>query len=398
MMSSTKRSAGRRVTRVAAAAASIPLFALLSAPASASAVALPDGPARVLTLSLLPNGNNDDLQGKLCEEPRVCQAVQNSYLSSRVSFQDLDATLRDGTTGQQIVFGYSQGARVAADWLEAYAGTQNALPASDLTFILMGNPQRKYGGSDNDLGHTFPQTEYKVIDVSREYDLASDFPSNPFNLLAMLNAHLGFFMVHAAYEDVDLDSPDNYVWTEGNTTYVFVPTERLPLLEPLHWIGLGGVAAALDPGLRAVIDAAYDRSYLPEQPGVPPTEPVTEEPTDPAATPLSRRAATQSVDSAVRASARETTPTTTDSTPALDVVVEPDEDVAAEPAEAQESLRVDDAVAETSVSDEDASEPEAEPVARKRAAQQKSDDSSASSAGADRSERGSDTGSSGTDD
>lgn len=272
MANATRKS--RRNTMAVAAAALVPLMAFpLAGPASSVAAAefayFPEEPTRVLTLSLLPGGNNDDLSGVMCESPRTCQDVLYSRANSAAAVATLNQALRDGTTGKQIVFAYSQGARVAGRWLTENAGTEGAPTAQELTFVLMGNPSRKYGGSDRDWETTFPETDYRVIDVSQQYDMASDFPDNPFNLLALLNANAGFFFTHQDYETVDIYDEANYVWVEGNTTYVFVPTENLPLLTPLRWVGLGFLADALNAPLKEIVERAYDRSYLPAQPGLP---------------------------------------------------------------------------------------------------------------------------------
>lgn len=258
-----------------AAAAVVPLMAFpLAGPTTSIAAAaftfFPEEPTRVLTLSLLPGGNNDDLSGVMCSSPRTCDDVLYSRANSAAAVATLNQALRDGTTGKQIVFAYSQGARVAGRWLTENAGTEGAPATQDLSFVLMGNPSRKYGGSDRDWETTFPVTDYHVIDVSQQYDMASDFPDNPFNLLALLNANAGFFFTHQDYETVDIYDEANYVWVEGNTTYVFVPTENLPLLKPLRWVGLGFVADALNAPLKEIVERAYDRSYLPAQPGLPP--------------------------------------------------------------------------------------------------------------------------------
>ena len=264
----------RRNTMAVAAAAIVPLMAFPLAGATSSVAAaefayFPEEPTRVLTLSLLPGGNNDDLSGVMCESPRACKDVLYSRANSAAAVATLNQALRDGTTGKQIVFAYSQGARVAGRWLTENAGTEGAPTAQELTFVLMGNPSRKYGGSDRDWETTFPETDYRVIDVSQQYDMASDFPDNPFNLLALLNANAGFFFTHQDYETVDIYDEANYVWVEGNTTYVFVPTENLPLLTPLRWVGLGFLADALNAPLKEIVERAYDRSYLPAQPGLP---------------------------------------------------------------------------------------------------------------------------------
>ncbi|WP_234814167.1 PE-PPE domain-containing protein [Mycolicibacterium iranicum] len=269
----------RRKAMAVAAAAAVPLMAFsVVAPIGPVAGAadfnyFPDEPTRVLTLSLLPGGNDDDLSGVMCESPRTCKNVLYSRANSTAAVATLDKVLRDGTTGKQIVFAYSQGARVTGRWLTDNGGTDGAPSAQDLSFVLMGNPSRKYGGSDRDWQTTFPSTDYRVIDVSQQYDMASDFPDDPFNLLALLNANAGFFFTHQDYETVNIYDEKNYVWVEGNTTYVFVPTEKLPLLKPLRWVGLGFLADALNGPLKEIVERAYDRSYLPAKPGLPPVPP-----------------------------------------------------------------------------------------------------------------------------
>ena len=68
--------------------------------------------------------------------------------------------------------------------------------------------------------------------------------------------------MHLSYDEADLDDPDNIVWKEGNTTYVFVPTEHLPLLQGFYDCGLGSLVEDLEPGLRKAIDKAYNRTWL----------------------------------------------------------------------------------------------------------------------------------------
>jgi len=229
--------------------------------------------ARVFTLSLLAGGNDDDLGGVVCQDGRTCVPVPYPYLFRSAGVDELDDAIRsDGSPGQQIVYGYSQGARIASDWLDKYGGTAGAPTPDDLTFVLIGNPGRKYGGGHNSWGQTTPATDYSVLDVSRQYDLATDVPDDPSNLLAMANALAGFSQVHTEYEDIDLYDSANYVWTEGNTTYVFVPADRLPILTLLYGLGLTEFADSLDAPLRAAIEKGYDRSYLPAEPGLPPAE------------------------------------------------------------------------------------------------------------------------------
>ncbi len=49
--------------------------------------------------------------------------------------------------------------------------------------MLIGNPTRPYGGTGGLFGEVLPATDYEVVDISREYDWASDFPNKPLSPL-----------------------------------------------------------------------------------------------------------------------------------------------------------------------------------------------------------------------
>ena len=146
------------------------------------------------------------------------------------------------------------------------------VPEGGLTVYLIANPGRaRTGGSVRYEGAFVPILGLTnkgairqdipgltVIDVAYEYDLIVDSP-NPFNLLAVLNAVVGGLMLHAAYDDVDMTDPNLWVRQVGNTTQYLVPAKRLPLLLALYNFGLGALADAIAPGLRALINAGHDR-------------------------------------------------------------------------------------------------------------------------------------------
>ncbi|MCV7072582.1 PE-PPE domain-containing protein [Mycobacterium rufum] len=258
----------RRLAMMAAAVTAVPLVtgapALVTAPDATAA--LPE----IVTLGLYPGRNSDDDGGIMCTGSRACEPLAYPYLERKVGADILqDALTLDTAPEPVVVFGYSQGARVVTQWLEDHAGTEGAPSPDRLSFMLIGNPDRRYGGAHAPLGQITPDTEYDVIDVSRQYDRASDLPDNPFNVLAFLNASAGLRDIHMHYEDVDIYDPANYVWKEGNITYVFVPTENIPLLDPLRRLGLTDLADKLNGPLKAKIEEAYDRSYLPATPGWP---------------------------------------------------------------------------------------------------------------------------------
>lgn len=203
--------------------------------------------------------------GTICRNA-ACTAVPYpsdlGFLGIPFGVHDLDEAL-DGSTGNTVVLGYSLGAIVASEWLIANAHNPDAPDPSKVSFILMGNAARAHGGSGRWMGMVLPQTQYHVTDVTRQYDWLGDFPDNPLNLVALANAAAGYLFIHTDYSDVDLDDPDNVTWTEGNTTYVFVPTKNLPLLEPLRMVGMDALADELNGPLKAIVEAGYHRD-LPE--------------------------------------------------------------------------------------------------------------------------------------
>ncbi|WP_240524044.1 PE-PPE domain-containing protein [Gordonia polyisoprenivorans] len=208
-----------------------------------------------------------ELRGELCHSPNTCQVVvyPSGAIGGGALQEGATALTADiaSTPGKKIVFAYSQGGMIATTWLQDTAGSPSAPPASDLVFVLVGNPQRGLNGQAPTLGvgsATPTDTGYTVIDVSREYDAESDFPNNPFNGLAVANAIAGYFLVHTDYTGVDVDDPNNLVQTVGGTTYVLVPTTNLPLLEPLRMIGLSGVADQLNGPLKTIVDQGYNRT------------------------------------------------------------------------------------------------------------------------------------------
>lgn len=275
----------RRTATVLAVGAAV--WPLVAGPAAAAATVPPvPSPATVLTIFPWAGSMEDELQGRVCQAPNNCVQIDQSLWDPR-GLAIIDATI-DATAGTKVVFSYSEGARSVTDWLAEHADDPDAPPPGELSFVLIGNPTRAHGGSGRDV---MPQTQYQVIDISRQYDPASDFPDHPLNVLALLNTLAAFTVIHTDYENVDMYDPANIVWTEGNTTYVFVPTENLPLLEPLRRLGLTDLADALNGPLKDIVERGYDRSYLP-------TEEVEEPAGRSALVPLAAAPAAPAVESA----------------------------------------------------------------------------------------------------
>ncbi|WP_024447023.1 PE-PPE domain-containing protein [Mycolicibacterium iranicum] len=230
--------------------------------------------ARVVTINPTPDAleMGEQLQGTVCGgngtpcyeleyAPVWTDPLNPGYFGSGVEAlrEALSGNLGEETT----IFGFSEGAVVASQWLEKHLEDPEAYPApANLTFVVIGNPTRKYGGSGTVWGQGWPENSgIKVIDVAQQYDPTVDMPSNTLNTLAVLNATMGFFTNHLGkgYSDVDIDAEENTTWTEDGIEYVFVPSKTLPIVEPLRWIGLDQLADDLTPGLQYLIEQGYNR-------------------------------------------------------------------------------------------------------------------------------------------
>lgn len=213
---------------------------------------------------------------------------------------DLQAAMAQQETadpGQPyLVEGYSQSSVIAID--EKIQLMQAGSPAPDVTFLLLGSLNRPEGGIfERFPGLVFPGTAafdfngaeptdagIPTIDIANQYDPVADFPQYPLNPVADLNAIIGLIYAHAAYGDgaipgvpaiwppsAPLAGPfaDQYVLgsTEivkqvtGDTTFYFVPTTELPLLDVLRSLGVPeSLLNIVQPALQVIVEAGYDRS------------------------------------------------------------------------------------------------------------------------------------------
>jgi PE-PPE domain len=183
---------------------------------------------------------------------------------------------RDPADGD-VIFGFSQGAVVASEYKAGHPDQ------TGITYVLVENPDRPNGGILERfvglhipiLNVTFngptPNTGAKTIDISRQYDGWSDFPTYPLNLLADANAIAGIIYLHGNTQNLTdptvleaLKAGGNPMYYQedpaSNTTYYVIPTPELPLLMPFNGIVPTPVLDALDPPLRALIEMGYDRS------------------------------------------------------------------------------------------------------------------------------------------
>jgi len=191
------------------------------------------------------------------------------------------------STDTFVVFGYSQSATIATLEKRSLADQFANVQGPNVSFVLIANGNRANGGllARGPLGFTIPMpliyggvtfsgptptnTQYNTVDIAGQYDGWADVPMNPLNLLAVANAYLGGTYVHDNYENVSLSDPGLVNQGQvGDTTYYLIPTAILPLLMPAAQLPLVGypLADALDPPLRVLVEAGYNRSISPGQP------------------------------------------------------------------------------------------------------------------------------------
>ena len=233
---------------------------------------------------------------------------------------DLVGTNNPSPQSPVVIFGYSQGATVASIE-KSQLSMLSPEDQADINFVLIGNPNRPNGGLferlamfgtvpilDATFGMPTPtNTDMSTVDVAFQYDGVADFPLYPINLLADLNATLGFWYIHGSYLAPDGRNPDelpngltptelaaaiadpaNQQHLAGSdTTHVLIPTPNLPLLQPLREFGAfthtefltTPLIDLIQPALGVLIETGYDRSLPYGQPApfrlIPLVNPIT---------------------------------------------------------------------------------------------------------------------------
>jgi len=254
----------------------------------------------IVTADFLQKANNyigttvAQLQGlNTPEELYPLTGVRSLYFNRSVQ---IGLTTMDNAVYHQIhdlnqsvtVFGVSQSAVISSLYMRNLAAGLSSFgatppPANMLNFVLTGNEMNPNGGllsrfpglvmSSLGLefyGATPSDTIYPVRNYTLEYDGFADFPKYPLNLISDLNAVAGIVFVHPQYLNltqaqinaaIPLQTSPGYT---GNTSYYILPTEHLPLLQPLRAIpGIGNpLANLIEPNMRVLVNLGYgDPNY-----------------------------------------------------------------------------------------------------------------------------------------
>lgn len=182
------------------------------------------------------------------------------------------------TDSSYTVFSYSQSGAIASMQKSDLIAHP---PSGTVSFVFESNPSRPNGGilerfvgayvpildvtfSGATVTNSPQPTPLTTVDAVHQYDPVADFPTNPLNLLSLVNTLLGF-----KYQHPEGDSGTPVLQGQyQDSTYYLIPTDTLPLLQPLTIVPFLGplLATTMDPPLRVLVETGYDRTINPGAP------------------------------------------------------------------------------------------------------------------------------------
>lgn len=193
---------------------------------------------------------------------------------------DYDITQQVAAGSDVVVKTQSQSSTIAGMVMSELAS--QGVSNKDVSFVLTGDPNLPDGGlferldglSLPSLGITFngptPSDLYPTTIYTLEYDGFADVPRYPIDIFSDLNSLAGIYYVHPTYSTAV--TPDQLLPvsqggqaiplpTVGDTmtTYYMIPTNNLPLLEPLRSIPVVGkpLADLVQPDLKVLVNLGY---------------------------------------------------------------------------------------------------------------------------------------------
>jgi PE-PPE domain len=170
-----------------------------------------------------------------------------------------------------VVAGLSEGTFVT-DHEEAYLATDpDAPPPNEVTFVEFADPGRgvasllppeTYIPFFGFTTQSIVASQYNTIVVYTEYDGWPDFPDRPWDLIADANAIIGATYLHTptalAYQSEAVEVSSTTDSLGGTTTTYMIPTQQLPLTQPLLDLGVPtSITNEIDSVLRPIVDAGY---------------------------------------------------------------------------------------------------------------------------------------------
>ena len=216
------------------------------------------------------------------DDPWVVDYSQNALAADRALLDGVENAeiAVDEVDGQAVVIGESMGSMVASRLARELAKRADAPSTDDVRFVLIASPEA--GIAEYFKEGTFipllnyrvsrvPESPYHTTIVIGEYDGWADPPDRPWNVVSLANAVMGMAFVHgpqiSAADPASVPQANTTVRTNslgGTVVTHLVPTENLPLTQPLRLIGVPDkVVDRADQVLRPIVDAGYRRHDAP---------------------------------------------------------------------------------------------------------------------------------------
>lgn len=193
---------------------------------------------------------------------------------------DYDITQQVAAGSDVVVKTQSQSSTIAGMVMSELAS--QGVSDKDVSFVITGDPNLPDGGlferfaglSLPSLGITFngatPSDLFPTTIYTLEYDGFADVPRYPIDIFSDLNSLAGIYYVHPTYDQV-LTSQEILPVSQGGdaiqlptvgdtmTTYYMLPTNNLPLLDPLRSIPVVGkpLADLIQPDLTVLVNLGY---------------------------------------------------------------------------------------------------------------------------------------------
>ena len=221
---------------------------------------------------LPPNG-----VGGIAEVLTTPELFTNRFWSETLGavalLQAIQQEIADGNVSAHnplYAFGYSQSSALSGLTMQQLASA--GVPAQDLHFVLVGDPSTPDGGIFSEFGLTelapgmndlTPENLYPTDVYTLEYDPVADFPQYPTNVLSDLNALDGLLFEHLAYLGLTPQQISDAIplETAGDslTSYYMVPSETLPILDPLLLTPIIGqpLYDLLEPDTSILVNLGY---------------------------------------------------------------------------------------------------------------------------------------------
>lgn len=223
-------------------------------------------------LSLQPNGSGGTPE--VLTTPELFTDRDWSETQGAADLLDaIQRAIADGSVSADnplYAFGYSQSSALSGLTMQQLASA--GVPADDLHFVLVGDPSTPDGGIYSEFGLTdiaagtndlTPDNLYPTAVYTLEYDPVADFPRYSLDVLSDLNALDGLLFEHLAYLGLTPQQISGAIPLETTgdslTSYYMIPSETLPILDPLLLTPIIGqpLYELLEPDTSILVNLGY---------------------------------------------------------------------------------------------------------------------------------------------